>query len=145
MERQKLFLLASWRSLTNEQDPEPDPLFKGTDPRIRICIRIHTKMSWIWNTSHSSARKNLKIQTENRHCWIFLGQDSFIAKSFSCVPSSFFASLYLRMSSCPWIKFFQAGKKSQCSCYSSIPGRPSDVKQLQIYGPVVYLTKLKTK
>jgi hypothetical protein len=30
-----------------EQDPEPDPLVKGTDPRIRI--RIRTKMSRIQN------------------------------------------------------------------------------------------------
>jgi hypothetical protein len=31
-------------------DPHPDPLDRGTDPRIRICIRIHTKMSRIHNT-----------------------------------------------------------------------------------------------
>ncbi len=48
----------------NEQDPEPDPSVKGTDPRIRIRIQIHTKMSWIQNTGYSSARQNLKIQTE---------------------------------------------------------------------------------
>jgi len=29
------------------QEPDPDPLVRGTDPRIRIC----TKMSWIPNTS----------------------------------------------------------------------------------------------
>jgi hypothetical protein len=34
-----------------EQDPEPDPLVKGTDPRIRIRIRIRTKMSRIHNTA----------------------------------------------------------------------------------------------
>ncbi len=28
--------------------PEPDPLVRGSDPRIRI--RICTKMSQIWNT-----------------------------------------------------------------------------------------------
>ncbi len=28
------------------QDPDPDPLVRGMDPRIRI----HTKMSWIRNT-----------------------------------------------------------------------------------------------
>jgi hypothetical protein len=28
------------------QDPDPDPLVRGTDPRIRI----HPKMSWIRNT-----------------------------------------------------------------------------------------------
>ncbi len=32
------------------QDPDPDPLVRGMDPRIRI--RIHTKMSWIRNTGH---------------------------------------------------------------------------------------------
>jgi hypothetical protein len=30
--------------------PDPDPLVRGMDPRIRIQIRIHTKMSWIRNT-----------------------------------------------------------------------------------------------
>ncbi len=30
------------------QDPDPDPLVRGMDPRIRI--RIHPKMSWIRNT-----------------------------------------------------------------------------------------------
>jgi hypothetical protein len=29
-------------------DPNPDPLFRGMDPRIRI----HTKMSWIRNTAY---------------------------------------------------------------------------------------------
>jgi hypothetical protein len=32
-------------------DPRPDPLVRGTDPRIRIHIRIRTKMSWIPNTA----------------------------------------------------------------------------------------------
>jgi hypothetical protein len=27
--------------------PDPDPLVRGMDPRIRIWIRIHTKMLWI--------------------------------------------------------------------------------------------------
>jgi hypothetical protein len=31
------------------EDPDPDPLVKGMDPRIRI--RIHTKMSWIRNAA----------------------------------------------------------------------------------------------
>ena len=31
--------------------PDPDPLVRGMDPRIQIRIRIHTKMSWIRNTS----------------------------------------------------------------------------------------------
>ncbi len=30
------------------QDPDPDPLVRSMDPRIRI--RIHPKMSWIRNT-----------------------------------------------------------------------------------------------
>jgi hypothetical protein len=30
------------------QDPDPDPLVRGMDPRIRI----HPKMSWILNTGH---------------------------------------------------------------------------------------------
>jgi hypothetical protein len=33
-----------------EQDPDPDPLVKGMDPRTQIWIWIHTKMSWIRNT-----------------------------------------------------------------------------------------------
>ncbi len=37
------FLLASWRK---QEDPNPDPLVRGMDPRIRI----HTKMSRIRNT-----------------------------------------------------------------------------------------------
>ncbi len=31
------------------QDPDPDPLVRSMDPRIRI--RIHPKMSWIRNTA----------------------------------------------------------------------------------------------
>ncbi len=34
-------------------DPHPDPLVKGTDPRIRIRTRIRTKMSRISNTAYS--------------------------------------------------------------------------------------------
>ncbi len=30
------------------QDPDPDPLVRGMDPRIRI----HPKMSWIRNTAY---------------------------------------------------------------------------------------------
>ncbi len=33
------------------QDPDPDPLVRGMDPRIRIKIRIHPKISWIRNTA----------------------------------------------------------------------------------------------
>jgi hypothetical protein len=35
------------------QDPDPDPLVRSMDPRIRI--RIHPKMSWIRNTGFRSA------------------------------------------------------------------------------------------
>ncbi len=35
--------------IRKKQDPDPDPLVRGMDPRIRI--RIHTKMSWIRNTA----------------------------------------------------------------------------------------------
>ena len=34
------------------QDPDPDPLVRGMDPRIRI--RIHPKMSWIRNTGFNA-------------------------------------------------------------------------------------------
>jgi hypothetical protein len=34
---------------TTLMDPDPDPLVRGMDPRIRI--RIHTKMSWIRYTA----------------------------------------------------------------------------------------------
>ncbi len=37
---------ASWMFCT-----DPDPLVRGSDPRIRICIRILTKMSRIRNTA----------------------------------------------------------------------------------------------
>jgi hypothetical protein len=37
------------------QDPDPDPLVRGMDPRIRI--RIHPKMSWIRNTGSYSDTK----------------------------------------------------------------------------------------
>ncbi len=43
-------LLASWGHLQKEQDPKPNPLVRGTDPRIRIRIRIRTKMSWFWSS-----------------------------------------------------------------------------------------------
>jgi hypothetical protein len=33
-----------------DPDPNPDPLIRGMDPRIRI--RIHPKMSWIRNTGY---------------------------------------------------------------------------------------------
>jgi hypothetical protein len=34
-------------------NPDPHPLVKGTDPRVRIRIRIHNKMSQIRNTDTS--------------------------------------------------------------------------------------------
>ncbi len=49
----------SWRShWRKKQDPDPDldpypnpdPLVRGKDPRIWICIWIHSKISWICNT-----------------------------------------------------------------------------------------------
>ncbi len=42
------FLLESWKSMTKIRIP--DPLVRGMDPRIRI----HTKMSWTWNTGFNS-------------------------------------------------------------------------------------------
>jgi hypothetical protein len=39
------------------QDPNPDPLVRGMDPRIRI--RIHTKMSWIRNTVENTADRKM--------------------------------------------------------------------------------------
>jgi hypothetical protein len=41
-EKQTMFLLSSVAD-----DPDPDPLVRGMDPRIRI----HTKISWIRNTA----------------------------------------------------------------------------------------------
>ncbi len=35
------FLLPSWRSLTKIADSDPDPLVRGTDPRIRIRPKCH--------------------------------------------------------------------------------------------------------
>jgi hypothetical protein len=43
-----------------DPDPNPDPLVRGMDPRIRI--RIHPKMSWIRNTGDRDAnRENLHM------------------------------------------------------------------------------------
>jgi hypothetical protein len=42
------------------QDPDPDSLVRGMDPRIRI--RIHPKMSWIRNTDMSILYGNLKSE-----------------------------------------------------------------------------------
>jgi hypothetical protein len=39
-----------------DPNPDPDPLVRGMDPRIRI--RIHTKMSWIRNTDCDTQKIN---------------------------------------------------------------------------------------
>jgi hypothetical protein len=44
---QKMF---TQQSKLGPPDPHPDPLIRGTDPRIRIRIRIRTIMSRIPNT-----------------------------------------------------------------------------------------------
>ncbi len=36
--------------LRKEQDTDPEPLVRGTNPRIRIQIRMRTKMSQNWNS-----------------------------------------------------------------------------------------------
>ncbi len=54
--------------------PDPDPLVRGIDPRIRI--RIHTKMSWIHNTEVGIGFRHLSVIThpagegdgEGEHC-----------------------------------------------------------------------------
>ncbi len=43
----------------SEPDSEPDPLFRGTDPGIRI--RIRTKMSRISNTDRKVFIRQIKI------------------------------------------------------------------------------------
>ncbi len=43
-------LEGQWRK-KQDPDQDPDPLVRGMDPRIRIRIRIHPKMSWIRNTA----------------------------------------------------------------------------------------------
>jgi hypothetical protein len=45
------------------QDPDPDPLVRGIDPRIQI--RIHPKMSWIRNTG-SMKKRWIEIGINNR-------------------------------------------------------------------------------
>ncbi len=65
----------SWRLI--DQDPDPDPLVRGTDPRIQI--QIHTKMSRIRNTDRCSIKRThwksrnkglLKAQIETRKFYI---------------------------------------------------------------------------
>ncbi len=55
--RLRICFLRQWLSRCQQKicffcfpDPHPDPLVRGTDPRIRICIRIRTKTSRIHNT-----------------------------------------------------------------------------------------------
>jgi hypothetical protein len=43
-------------------EPHPDPLVRGTDPRIRIYIRISTKMSRIRTTGFGKPIRRLKIK-----------------------------------------------------------------------------------
>jgi hypothetical protein len=57
MLKQKLFFVGilkvndeKSRIWIQDPDPNPDSLVRGMDPRIRIRIRIHSKMSWIRNT-----------------------------------------------------------------------------------------------
>jgi hypothetical protein len=47
------------------QDPDPDPLVRGMDPRIRI--RIHPKMSWIRNTAKEEMYRRGFLQSFNRY------------------------------------------------------------------------------
>jgi hypothetical protein len=61
-----VFLLASWIQWRKEQDPDPDPLVRGMDPRIRIWI--HNKMSWIRNTDISHL---LSARSEEKKIWYY--------------------------------------------------------------------------
>ncbi len=47
--------------MTKIADPNPEPLFRGMDPRIRI----HTKMLWIRNTAY-------KIKSHAKNAWHIL-------------------------------------------------------------------------
>ncbi len=55
--------------MTKIADPDPDPLVRGMDPRIRI----HPKMSWIRNTSEEAdlcvegSCSRLRTQELNQH------------------------------------------------------------------------------
>ncbi len=50
-------LEGQWRKY---QDPDPDPLVRGMDPRIRI----HPKMSWIRNTGKMWMKKMLNEENQ---------------------------------------------------------------------------------
>jgi hypothetical protein len=64
-----------------DPDPNPDPLVRGMDPRIRI--RIHPKMAWIRNTGSKYCRGSLFRYRYGNCCiyWcthiFFKIQDSF--------------------------------------------------------------------
>jgi hypothetical protein len=65
----------SWKLFCDFLDfPDPDPLVRGMDARIRI--RIHTKMSWIWNTA-----------------WQFLGDPADVWPLRGAIPSNFWVIL----------------------------------------------------
>jgi hypothetical protein len=49
-------IMFCWSLQDHWQDPGPDPLVRGMDPRIRIRIRIRTKISWIRNTGTSGLK-----------------------------------------------------------------------------------------
>ncbi len=64
-------------------DPNPDPLVRDMDPRIRI--RIHTKMSWIRNTGFSYVWEDSTSIPYTRSCF------GWRPKSWRCL--GFFLSL----------------------------------------------------
>jgi hypothetical protein len=60
----KTFLYVGFFKVNDENSririQDPDPVVRGLDPRIRIRIRIHIKMSWIRNTS---SRVNQQVRS----------------------------------------------------------------------------------
>jgi hypothetical protein len=50
-----------------DPDPNQDPLVRGMDPRIRIRIRIHSKMSWIRNTAPTQTSPRLPVTNTQSH------------------------------------------------------------------------------
>jgi hypothetical protein len=64
-------------------DPNPDPLVRGMDPRIRIWI--HTKMSWIRNTFAVGSVSSSKVRSTLYHNICDLpGGEGFIRSAISC-------------------------------------------------------------
>jgi hypothetical protein len=68
-----VFIFEELHKFTSVPDPDavflglPDPLVRGTGPRIRIRIRIRTRMSRIRNNAH----KNLfSLLCGRSHCWL---------------------------------------------------------------------------